>query len=263
MDIAGFLSTILPTHPDILPILNDLRAKYDIPKAEPGEDLLPILIAEGLDLESVRADLVHAIRGLSSILPPELASTQALPHIDPSLPLVDLTREHPSLTVSQLLAAALFGLFATPIIQRFQSDIADAALQYLLTGDSTTEFGHWFGGVFTTTIFEGTMIVAMASPLTDLPQLIQEFRRQYRSAFPASATDKTRLTRASAENLRMKLDGYKIGDVANLYIARHPSEFPRNRRPYEFRAAKKTLHERIKKQIQRADDALQARLGDI
>lgn len=48
---ALVIGKLLPTHPDILPILLEIREKYKIPEISPGDDSIKILLKYELEID--------------------------------------------------------------------------------------------------------------------------------------------------------------------------------------------------------------------
>jgi hypothetical protein len=60
----------------------------------------------------------------------------------------------------------------------------------------------------------------------------------------------------------MKLEGVRIKDIADVYIERYPSEFPKDPLVKNYRAKKRKLEERLKKRLQRDEKTLMKLIGD-
>jgi len=59
MQETELISSLLPSHPDILPILQNIRDKYKIPEISPEDDgITEILLADGqIDWDAVRQEI--------------------------------------------------------------------------------------------------------------------------------------------------------------------------------------------------------------
>jgi hypothetical protein len=51
MNETQLLGKLLPSHPDILPILEEIRKKYQIPEISPMDDSLKILLEYGSEID--------------------------------------------------------------------------------------------------------------------------------------------------------------------------------------------------------------------
>lgn len=74
MKESQFLGTLLPSHPDFLPIEQSIREKYNLPEISPGdEEIADIFLGdEIISFEEFRKDIENQIRQNLSFLPPEL-----------------------------------------------------------------------------------------------------------------------------------------------------------------------------------------------
>ena len=58
MNEAELLGELFPSHPDIIPIIQNIREKYQIPEVRPEDDINGILLArDDIDWEAVRQDI--------------------------------------------------------------------------------------------------------------------------------------------------------------------------------------------------------------
>jgi len=72
--------SLMPSHPYILPVLEVIREKYNIPETAPGDDTLAeILGSENeIDLEALHQDIETELRKNPEFLPPEAKSIYKL-----------------------------------------------------------------------------------------------------------------------------------------------------------------------------------------
>lgn len=234
-----------------------MRAKYQIPDPGPDKDPVPDLLAGDFPFEQIRADILAALR--------------ADPPFEPPIgPLVTLIRNLPS---DQTLSSALTAFAQTfppdrtigntiqayveKLLEPHLSHIVDMLFAYVLTGETKQIPTAWLGQVTQVPLPSGqTQIVLIANQFSDLPQLVAELRRKFRATFPTRPLKLSHTSVDAAANLRLKKEGYKLKDIADIYIGNHPSEFPRNPRSPEYRALKKQLEARIKKQMDRLRSTL-------
>ncbi|MGB8213854.1 MAG: hypothetical protein WCE68_09885 [Anaerolineales bacterium] len=73
MKESQFLGTLLPSHPDFLPIENAIREKYGLPEISPGdEEIAEIFLGdETIPLEEFRKDIENKVRENLSFIPPD------------------------------------------------------------------------------------------------------------------------------------------------------------------------------------------------
>ena len=74
MKESQFLGTLLPSHPDFLPIEQVIREKYGLPEISPGdEEIAEIFLGdEIISLEEFRKDIEKHIRENLAFIPPDL-----------------------------------------------------------------------------------------------------------------------------------------------------------------------------------------------
>jgi hypothetical protein len=85
MKESQFLGTLLPSHPNFLPIVEAIREKYGLPEITPGDDPISDISLgdEIISLEEFRKDIANRIRGNLPFLPPELLNLNGI-YADPS-----------------------------------------------------------------------------------------------------------------------------------------------------------------------------------
>jgi hypothetical protein len=234
-----------------LDLVCQVREKYQIPDPGPDKDILPEMLARDLPFEEIRAELCE---GLRRVMPEASPITRLLkPFLDLpadlplSVALKDLAEKMPDeWTVGSTIHRYIEGLHEPQVQQ-----MADMLLAYALTGDTTTAPQDWFGGVFTIPLPGLPMIGVIASEYSDLGPLVNQFRQKHHEAFPQRRRRLAGSAVNAAASLRLRLEGYKLKDIADIYIANHPSEFPKDPLSLKYKATKRQLEERIKKQMDR------------
>ena len=75
---SKLLGTLLPSHPDLFPILERIREKYLIPEIPPDDDeLIEILSANEIDWQAVRKEIEQEVRTNENILPESMRKIYA------------------------------------------------------------------------------------------------------------------------------------------------------------------------------------------
>jgi hypothetical protein len=74
MKESQFLGTLLPSHPDFLPIEKAIREKYGLPELSPDDDPIAevYLVDKTISLEEFRMDIEKHIRENLAFTPPDL-----------------------------------------------------------------------------------------------------------------------------------------------------------------------------------------------
>jgi hypothetical protein len=75
MKETQFLGTLLPSHPDFVPIVQAIRDKYKLPEISPGDDPITEIYLgdETIPLEEFRQDIENRIRENLTFLSPDIA----------------------------------------------------------------------------------------------------------------------------------------------------------------------------------------------
>jgi len=240
-------------------LVSQVLRKYNLPPPSPDYDTpLEDALASGVSIDDLRNDIYQGLHRemlwgvrlapfLSPLrqMPADMPLSQALTQFASTLP--------PDLTVGNTIHRYIDSLF-DPILQR----LADQLTLYALTGKTLPTPENSFGGAFTIPIPGQPLIGLVADQFADTQSLIRQFRHRFRGTFPAKPRAISSAMITAATTLRHQLEGYNIKDVADIYIARHPSEFPKDPLTPKYRNAKKRQEERIRKQILRLKSLLQA-----
>lgn len=259
---------LLPTHPDILPIIEAVKKKYDIPEINPNdEDFIEFLISnEEYDWQAIREEIEQRIRENENILPPAygmlykaIKASNNAPLTFPELAPLDEKTRNGVIAMMMLLLNTIKPIM--PAIDMMYKVMADAAFEYILTGKTREVPQDWFGQVLVFPSFGENLIIAMAGEFSDPKAIAKEFKELFTKTYG----DKPKVTDLdinTAEFLNMKLRGKSLRYMAEIYAERHPTEFPKVKNSKEYRQAINTRRETIKKNIQRLQVALDKMLGD-
>ncbi|MEK0336961.1 MAG: hypothetical protein QQN41_05950, partial [Nitrosopumilus sp.] len=150
MKEAKLLGKLLPTHPDILPILDEIRKKYDIEHIKPDDDSLKELLKYGLEIdwETVHAEILEKVRE-TDFLPEKtkefylkLKELKYNPVDDPELEKLSEDYRNNILTLFDLLLKQ-YDPFITGIDEVYR-ELTNHCLEYLLTGVAREVPQEWF-----------------------------------------------------------------------------------------------------------------------
>jgi hypothetical protein len=260
MTLPQVIGELLPVAFDGL--ISEVLSKHNLPYPSPDEDTtLDEVMANGVSPDDIRSEIYQALQGkipLDFPLASFLSWFRQMPGDVPLWAALEATGKvvPQDLTIGNTIHRYIDNLL-DPHIQR----LADQLTLYALTGKTTPMLESSFGGVFSVPGLGQPMIVLAASQLSDTQSLIRKFRQELKQTFPGKPRAISNAMIPAATALRQKLEGFKIKDIADIYISRHPSEFPKDPLSPKYRAAKKRQEERIKKQIARLRSMLQA-FGD-
>lgn len=271
MKEAKLLGTILPSHPDLIPIVNDIRAKYDLPEIDVEDETLKeiILTDQDIDFEAIQKEIKEKVKAIPDLIPAPLSSLyQKFNSLD---------KEHlwddeelaadPEPLKSQLITSvtALNDNLLTPIMERvedFYLTLSQHLFEFLITGETREIPMDWLGGVITINVLGTPLVLAMAGPSSDPKVIKQQFMTEYHRVFGNYHPNIKESHIKSADYLRMKLSGMPLKDIADVYIQRNPSQFPDPADRKAYLQAKRKCEEMLKKRIQRIDKTFGIILGD-
>lgn len=264
------IGTLLPSHQYFIPILKDIREKYNIPEIGPEDDgITEILLAdEDIDWEEVHQEIKNKISNLEEIFPEQLLGLiELVKNLPETSQMSEEAKDIPENLQEQFQAFfQTIITFLAPTFQKINEFIdttANHLFEFLTTGEAREIPQDWLGIVMTVPFFDDEpIIVAMASRLSDPKVVVDEFRMQFNHAYGKDRPKITGGQLKSAEYLRMKFEGKSITDITDVYILRNRSQFPKDPSSPEYRAAKRKLEERMKKNLQRYKERFYKILGD-
>ena len=242
-------------------VIDAVRAKYDIPDPSPDGYPFPDILAADIPFDEVREQIYEHIRRLlpeELPIPPQIRPLLQLPA---ELPLAEALRALAELTPRDRTWGNTVHPYLGRLLEPHARKLADMLFLYVMEGKTTPAPDTWFGGVFSLKLSEEMVIVALASQYSDLEELIAKFRKKYKDKFPKRRRRLDPTATHAAASLRLRLEGYKLKDISDIYIAAHPDKFPADPLSPRYRAAKKQLEQRIKKQMTRLQAVLRE-MGD-
>lgn len=264
MKPSELLGTLIPGHPHLLPIINAVREKYQIPEIRPEDDeFTEILLSnDEIDWQAVREDIERKIRANELLLPPITSMLyKAIQSINnnsldfPELaPLDEVTRKN-----VLLMYRFMFSIFSPllPAIDDIYKILADLVFENILTGKTREVPQNWFGKVFVMPSLDGEKtVVAMAGEMSDPKVIAEQFKSEYTRTFGKNKPNLTDMNLITAEYLTMRLQGKSLKYMVEIYAERYPDQFPKNRDSKAYRQAVKTHKATIKKNIQRLQNTI-------
>ncbi len=263
------LGELLPSHALLLPILKEIKAKYGLDWQDTSDPLFAELLVKDSDIpwEMIKADIFDKVLNHPELWPTNLKS------LADALRLETDNFQNPEQFVQNYvltdkdIEATKKGLLnlLMPLLKKFDQMLkttADFLVAYLATGESQVIPFDWLGNVQSSEMFGEPVVMAVAGRLSDPKEIAQKFTAEYHRVFGKNQPKISRGDLNAAKYLRMKLEGIRIKDIADIYIENHPSEFPKDPRSKEYRASKRKLEDRMKKNLQRLDKKITTLLGD-
>ena len=264
MKETEFLGKLLPGHPDIFPIIQNIREKYGIPPINPEDDPTEILLTrDDIDWEAVKQDIETQVRTIQFFDDNREAFLQGLRKIQetpfdfPELaPLSDETRQGLIKLIATLMQP--YFVMLSVIDEKTVRPTTEAIYEYLITGKTREAPEEWFGKVFSGNMFGDKIVIAMAGEGTNPKVIAEQLKREIKETFGEYKFDITNAHLATAEYLAMQLQGDSLKRLVERYEEKHPSEFPQDKASKEYKETVQRHIEMMKKRIQRVKDFLKA-----
>jgi len=253
-----FYGKILPSHPDIKPVLLDIRKKYQIPEISPNDNGFKILLANDLEIEweAVHSEILERLKDIPDLLPEKTRSAylqykefQRKGLVDPELD-----------TISEKLRGninALFDLFMKiyqPTAEQFDSFyrvLTNHCVEFLLTGEAREIPQDWMAFVKTLVDNDGQKtIVAMANQMADPDVVAEQFKAEYAKAFGKHRPKITEAQVESADYLRMKWFGKDMDYLLEEEEQRKPEEYS-GRKSTRYTTATRRHHSKMRQKLYR------------
>jgi hypothetical protein len=263
---AELLGKLLPGHPDILPIIENIREKYQIPAVNPeDEDITHILLTNyDIPWDAVRRDIddqVHEIPLFSDV---ENEYIRKLRDVNKA---IDSFDELPELQcLAKETREALKNLFIGLLQSRNQSlgllddmaykPITDMIFEYLLTGKTRNVPQEWFGTIQVVNFFGEKVVTAVAGEAADPKEIAEQFKNEFTKTFGKREHKITETHLTTAEYLTMKLQGDSVKRLVERYKDLHPSEFPTDTSSPEYKRAIQNHVDMMEKRLARLQEVL-------
>lgn len=269
MKEAELIGSLLPSHPDIIPIIKEIRKKYNIPEiyTEDNELLEILFLDEVINWKQIREDIEAQIRTKPDLIPEQLANVSRFFNNEDVEPPELKNRSDVPDDIRNLLTnsyAFLRSIFK-PVdsqLEEFYSALTDRVIEFLMTGKSREIPEGWVGTVYTTSFLGNPTIVAMVGQLGDPKEISAQFRRKFTETFGHSRPKISNENLNTARFLTLKLSGMKLKDIIDIYIEQHPSEFPKDINSSSYKEARRKHQIMFKKRIQRLQDTIIKICGD-
>jgi hypothetical protein len=268
MKESKFLGTLLPSHPDLIPIVQAMREKYNLPEISPDDKPINEIFLgdETVSLEEFRQDIENRLHENLNFFPPETInlykSTKAISEAQNFQGMEALPDE----VIKQMgdLFIALKNML-TPLAQIMDAhikNIADMLFFYLLTGESGEVPNDSFSQVATIKIMGETMVFAMASQIANPDVIAQQFRETYKKTFGEYHPKITKTATTTAHYLRLKKLGKPWKYIVEEYIRLNKLGLPRDKTSKKYFDTYRRYAQKLKKRIQRTEEIFNVLIGD-
>lgn len=272
MQETKLLGSLMPSHPDIAQIIEQMREKYSLPEISPDDDpIVEIFIGDELiPLEVFRNDIVERVEE-SNILITSDSKFYSLywngkKILDKPLKLEGIAKKlspdiKNAITTFYKTAQNLSRIFIQAIDQQHEM-IANMIYIYLLTGETEDAPTDWFSKVLTVDLDGEPVIFAMATQIADPEMIVQQFRAEYRRKFGNRLPKVSKTTVSTAHFLRLKRQGKPWNFIVEEYIRLNNFRLPRDRSSRRYFDTYSKYESRLKQRIIRSEKLLEILLKD-
>lgn len=261
---AEFLGNLFPSHPDLLPIIQSIREKYGLPEINPDSEPISeiYLVDKLIPLEVFRQDIEDHVRENLSFFPPKFVSMYKTAKSITEMTEIKELDEQP---ISQDLKDKFRAMFEAAKLQMQPFyvilnaqivSVANMLYEYILTGDAGEIPEDWFGKVFEMNIMETPTIIAMATSLTDLEQVVAQIRSQYRKSFGTSRTRLTTKKVGASYYLQLRRLGKKWDFIVEEYIRLNQISLPQNRTSKKYYDSRQRHERTLRRLLDRSEKIL-------
>ena len=271
MNESELLEKILPGHPDIFPIIENIREKYRIPPINPEDgDITQLLLTnDEIPWETVHQDIddqVHKIPLFSDAGNEYVRQirqfAKAFTALDyPELQcLSEQTRENLKTLILALLKPHTQHL--SMLEELSYKPITEFIIDYLVTGRTKELPKEWFGTVQTVDFFGEKVVMVMAGGAADSKEITEQFKNEFTRTFGKREHKITETHLTTAEYLTMNLQGDSIKRLVERYKELHPTEFPTDTSSPEYKKAIQNHVDMMEKRLARLHNILEDIAGD-
>ena len=190
MKETEFLGTLMPTHPDLFAIVQEIRRKYNLPEISPDDEpITEIYLGDQIvPLRVFRKEIEMEVQKKVVLLPPTMRDFYVRAKTLLSQPVKHRKYSYLSKALKSAIldfyemARKLAVTFTETIDEQF-ARIADVLYAYILTGESEEIPNDWISKVMTVSQDGNKTVVAVANQPANPEIIIQEFREELRKAF--------------------------------------------------------------------------------
>jgi len=260
------LGALLPSHPDLIPIIQELREKYQLAVISPERDPIEEIYYEDkiIPLEDFRKEIFDLVVEKVDFFAPESKFRnlykQAKINLGKPLQFKGFARVFPK-EIKNLFKSLydylqhIFKL-VVEIVDKQNQEIADIIYIHLLTGETQEAPADWLSKVGVMKIDEEPVIFVMASQFADPEHIVWQFRELYSKTFGKHRPKVTDTVVSTAYFLAMKRLKQPWEFIVEEYIRLNKFRLPRDFSSGRYLAVRQKYAQRLKKRMQRTEKVL-------
>lgn len=262
MKETELLGKLLPGHPDILPIIENIREKYGIPPINPEDDPTEILLTrDDINWEVVEKDIETQVESIPLFDDAETKYIQSIKRLQGAsldFPELDVLDENTKNAIKKMMEAMVqqSEFILAMLEEKTNKPLTKIVLEYLITGKTRDVPEEWFGKVFTMNLLGKPTVFVMAGEGSNPKELAEQFKGEYTRTFGKNAYKITDTQLSTAEYLTMKFQGDSLKRLVERYKEKHPSEFPTDTTSPEYKKTIKRHIDMMEKRLDRLNDLL-------
>jgi hypothetical protein len=268
MKESKLFSSLLPSHPGLIPIELAMREKYNLRELSPDDDQITEIYLgdEKVPLEELRKDIESRVRENLTILPSEISKLYiALKGIRDFQATSELELLPDDSRKGMEEAVKFIQNLMVPIIQLIDGmidSVVRMAYMYLLTGEIEEAPADLFSKVITANFMGNPVVIAMASQMVDPKLIIEQFREEYKKNFGPYYPNITNTAISTAYYVQLKRAHKPWDYIVEEYIRLNNFNLPKIKTSKRYFDVHRKIEQRLKKRIQRTEIILQGLIRD-
>ncbi len=269
MKESALLGALLPSHPNVLPIIQAVREKYGLQEVYPDDDPIKEIVLGDkiISFDEFRQDIRNRILenmdGLfSEYFVKQYQSAKKAMNLDYQKDLAMFPEETKPAMEAFLGYVKNSSQTVYVLLDAQVDSMVNMLYVNLLLGEDTEAPEEWFGQVATMKTGDETIVFAMASEVTNLDLLCQQIRELHKKTYGKQQTKITNSTVNTAYYLRLTNSKKDKDFILDEYIRRNKFRLPRDKNSVRYAQTRNKYAQRLKKRLQRTKNILDVIVGD-
>jgi hypothetical protein len=237
MKEAKIFGSLLPAHEHIMPILGEVRDKYQIPEISPTDNEMKIFLRHEFEFKwsTIHDDILERIKEV-----PELLTEKAKAAYDAIKTLENNPLKDPELEKTSVEFRDNFQIFTDLIIRQYtpimkQIDlyfhtIANHCVEYFFTGETRAIPENWLCSIDVIDTFGEEVIVLHANGAADPDEVAEKFKKKFRQTYGKKQPIFTEEHVKTADFLRLRWEGKSYLYILEEWELREPGELEKSSR---------------------------------
>jgi len=268
---SKLLGSLIPSHPDFAPIIQEIKEKYQLPEISPDDEPIKEIFLgdEIVSREDFLVEIKSMVEKNANHLPSNVASLyeRSKKYLGKPLKTQGFEKYLPddfkkSINDLYKVTQDIMGFLVKLLDGHFQN-IAGMLYVYILTGETEEVPTDWISKVETITMNDEKMVLVLASQVANPDVVVQQFREQYKKTFGIYRPKLTNLGVSTAYYIRLKRLHKPWDYIVEEFIKRNNLSLPRDRSSVKYAKAYQTYESRLRKRMQRYEEIYDVLFRDI